>query len=368
MKNLVESEEIYRKLQEHLDQMPVGFPATQSGVEIRILKHLFTPEEANTSLNLSTSPEALNKIYRRFKDSGISKEELEQKLDILVKKGLILGGGALKFLGDRKFYCLSQWVVGIFEFQLNRLTKEFVEDYEEYLYGDFLNEYLNPKTPFQFRTIPIEKSVSVEQQISTYDDLRKIIENSKGPFSVANCICKQERDLLGHSCTITDLRETCIQLEGTALHYIELGYGREITKEEMFRILHKGQEAGLVLNPFNAQNPLSICICCGDCCQIITSLKKFPKPANLIGSNFYAEVDFELCEGCETCTNRCQMDAISLKDNISSVDLNRCIGCGNCVVSCPSNAIHLVKKEIEIVPPKDAPELLREINIKKVSK
>ena len=40
------SDELYRKLQQHLDRMPVGFPATESGVEIRILRQLFTPEEA----------------------------------------------------------------------------------------------------------------------------------------------------------------------------------------------------------------------------------------------------------------------------------------------------------------------------------
>ena len=40
MKN-VEDVDIYRKLQEHLDKYAVGFPATKSGVEIKVLKHLF---------------------------------------------------------------------------------------------------------------------------------------------------------------------------------------------------------------------------------------------------------------------------------------------------------------------------------------
>jgi hypothetical protein len=41
-----ENMEIYRKLQKHLDTLPIGFPPTESGVEIRILKHLFTPKQA----------------------------------------------------------------------------------------------------------------------------------------------------------------------------------------------------------------------------------------------------------------------------------------------------------------------------------
>ena len=34
-------EKVYRDLQKHLDKQAVGFPATKSGVELRILKHLF---------------------------------------------------------------------------------------------------------------------------------------------------------------------------------------------------------------------------------------------------------------------------------------------------------------------------------------
>ena len=42
--NQVESKN-YRKLQEHLDTLPIGYPATESGVELRILEFLFSPEE-----------------------------------------------------------------------------------------------------------------------------------------------------------------------------------------------------------------------------------------------------------------------------------------------------------------------------------
>ncbi len=37
---------IYHKLAKHLNKTPGGFPATESGVEIRILKRLFTEQEA----------------------------------------------------------------------------------------------------------------------------------------------------------------------------------------------------------------------------------------------------------------------------------------------------------------------------------
>jgi len=39
--------DVYARLREHLDELPAGFPATETGVELRILHRLFTPEEAD---------------------------------------------------------------------------------------------------------------------------------------------------------------------------------------------------------------------------------------------------------------------------------------------------------------------------------
>ncbi|MHA1241267.1 MAG: DUF362 domain-containing protein [Promethearchaeota archaeon] len=94
-------------------------------------------------------------------------------------------------------------------------------------------------------------------------------------------------------------------------------------------------------------------------------VKRYPRPADYFTSNFHASVDSETCEGCETCVERCQMEALSLVNNISEVDYDRCIGCGNCVTTCPSDAIKLKKNEKEKVPPKDMDALLQKIMIKK---
>ena len=42
----IQDREIYRKLQENLDKLPIGFPATKSGIDLKVLTHFFTPEEA----------------------------------------------------------------------------------------------------------------------------------------------------------------------------------------------------------------------------------------------------------------------------------------------------------------------------------
>ena len=157
---------------------------------------------------------------------------------------------------------------------------------------------------------------------------------------------------MGESCSQSDIRETCLQFGGEAENYISRGIGRQISKNEVFDILDKAQEAGFVLQPGNSQQTDFICCCCGDCCNILTGLKTFPNPAYYIKARYHAEIDPELCVGCETCIERCQMNAIKMRKETSKVNPKRCIGCGNCVIVCPSEAIQLIKNENA----KDVPE------------
>jgi len=358
--------QIYRDLQKHLDRLPTSYPATESGVEIRILKHLFTPEEAGIATQLSMMPESLTRIYRRVRKSGISIKYLEQVLDRMVHKGCILATKK----NDEKLYSNAMLAIGMYEFQVERLTEDFAKDFLQYLDEAFAEGASKTKIP-QLRTIPIEKSIPTPEkyQISNYDNVRKIIENVSGQIAAANCVCRQTKDLVRESCAKTDLRETCLMLSpNEAEYYIDVGIGHSITKEEALAILEKAQEAGLVLQPVNSQRPEAICCCCGDCCGILASVKKFPRPADFYATNYYAQVDPELCTGCQDCIDRCQLEALVMVNDVASINLDRCIGCGNCVVICESNAIQLHKKAVEVLPPKDTEALYMNIMSKKVGK
>ena len=88
--------DVYRELQQHLDTFPVGYPSTESGVEIRLLKQLFTLDEAKIALHLKFSHkyenfESLNSIFERLDQQGFeyTKDELETHLENLAKKGAI---------------------------------------------------------------------------------------------------------------------------------------------------------------------------------------------------------------------------------------------------------------------------------------
>lgn len=121
-----------------------------------------------------------------------------------------------------------------------------------------------------------------------------------------------------------------------------MGAARQITVEEVLKVLDQAEEAGLVTEPSNSQNPGGLCNCCGECCAILCGLNKLPRPAEVVISNYFATVDPELCTGCETCLERCQMGAIALNDDeVAEINLDRCIGCGLCVTTCTGEALHL---------------------------
>ncbi|MBZ5584893.1 MAG: 4Fe-4S binding protein [Acidobacteriia bacterium] len=340
----METDELYRELQRHLDRMPVPFPATESGVELRILKHLFTPEEARLALCLSAIPEPLEAIRRRAGRMAI--EELRQALERMAEKGSIQKapgkGGPL--------YGKSPLVLGMYEAQVDRLTPEFERDMRAYLDEKFGAALLATQTP-QMRTAPVNKSIEVERAVAQYDDIRAYVEGHPGPFAALNCICRQGKDLTGEPCRQTKERRNCLVLGAAAMVTMDRGISVEVTKEGMLALLEQADREGLVLQPQNTQEPIFVCCCCGCCCGVLTSAKKLPRPAYLFQTDFVAEVDRDACQICGACAPRCQMDAIASGDEPAAVAEERCIGCGLCVTSCPSGALRLRKKEGTKPPP-----------------
>lgn len=342
------SESIYHDLREQLDQYSIGFPATESGVEIKLLKKLFTEDEAGMYLDLTLQLETPEAVAKR---SGRDADETARLLETMAEKGLIF---RLK-RPDSVKYGAVPFVVGSWEFQLGSLDRELALLFEEYFTEVFGKKGIAIEPPM--RTIPVNKSISHSWEVAPYDDLRKILED-KERIAVANCICRVQKGLIGHECEKP--LEVCFMFGAHAEYYVDNGMARWINPDEASKILDGCDEAGLVPQPFNAQNPGGFCNCCGDCCGILRSIKLSPQPAMSVRSSYYAEVDTELCSGCETCIDRCQMDAISMGDDETArIDLERCIGCGLCVTTCPSEALSLLQKSEDSLykPPADGREL-----------
>jgi len=358
--------DVYYKLQQEINKMPVPYSETKSGVEQRLLKHLFTPAEAEIALNLNIMPETLERIYKRVQKSGITttRKELEDVLDNLVEKGAIMGGGMFESKGKGKQYSLAQLAIGMFEFQVDRLTRDFAEDFEQYTNEQFHKDLLSTKTK-QMRTIPVSRSVTPDLRVESYNDIREYVKNLKSDIAVIKCVCRQLGDIIDKPCRHSDIRETCLMLSGVARYIVGAGVGRPITNEEALAILDRAEEAGFVLQPENAQKPKFICCCCIDCCHSLKVLRMHPKPADLFISNYYVTIDLSMCKGCEMCIDRCGMGAISMEGNVAVINRDRCIGCGVCIQACVNEAHRMHKKDKTHIPPKTHDDMYKKIMIER---
>jgi Na+-translocating ferredoxin:NAD+ oxidoreductase subunit B len=332
--------DIYRKLAEHLDNLPGGFPPTESGVELRILRRLFTPEEAELALHLTLIPEEARVIARRAK---IPIADAAGRLDRMARKGLLLD---VRPKDAQPLYLAAQYIIGIWEHQLNNLDTEFIRDMDEYFPTLSKESWKLP----QLRTIPVDRSITPQMEILPYEKAEELVRGQK-KFGVAPCICRREQKMVGKGCGKTE--EACLLFGFAVDYYVRNGIGRVIDLQECLSILKTADEQGLVLQPGNTQKIMNICCCCGDCCGVLRILKKYPKPSSQVFSPFVAFTNPDACEGCGLCVDRCQMEALSIIDEKAVLSVDRCIGCGLCVSTCPTQSLTLVRKpesEQPIIP------------------
>lgn len=342
------TENIYERLAKHLDTLPVPFPATESGVEIRILKRWFSPETAEIALAMNGYPESVSVIAKRL---GREPEALAPILEEMSKKGLIFRISK----GDNRLYNIVPLAEGMWEFHLNDFDKGILNDLNEYMDFFMKTGWYGTKTT-QHRIIPISQSLSGDMEIMPYEQAEQIIKSQK-KISVAYCICRKEEKLLGKGCDHPS--ETCMAFGVGAYYYIENGLGREVTTEEALKIMKNAMDSGLVLQPGNGQNAWSICMCCGCCCALLKALAKMEKPAEVAHTNFYAQVVADECIACGLCEERCPMGAIRMEGDVPVVNRDRCIGCGVCVGICNVAAVKLLQKREQdrYIPPKNVVEM-----------
>lgn len=345
------SNSIYEKVAQVLDTLPNGYPRTESGVEIRLLEKVFTPEEADLFCDLRLTFETPEQIADR---TGREAAGLGEMLNSMWRRGQIFG---IDF-GEVHVYRIIPWVFGIYEFQLNRMDREFAEMCEEYS-SVFGKQFFGNK-PQLMHVVPVEKEVENTQETLPYEQVSAIIEAGKS-FGLNECICKKEKHLLDKGCDKP--LEVCLSIApmpGVFDNHPLIS--KAITKEEAYEVLRTSEEAGLVHLTSNVESGhYYICNCCGCCCGVLRSINELGV-TEAINGNYYAEIDSESCVSCGVCADeRCQIDAIKADGDTYSVIQEKCIGCGLCVSTCPSEAIRLVRKpDAEVVaPPKDEQDWFR---------
>jgi NAD-dependent dihydropyrimidine dehydrogenase PreA subunit len=353
---MTSDDHIYEQLRRHLDRQAIGFPASRKGAHLKVLRHIFTPQEARLAAHLSDRYESAACIFERVTHLAASPDDLARRLDHIVAKG----GLEAKAANGGRLYRNAPLVVGMYELQVGRLTPDFIRDFKTYTGSlRFGLEFIATELP-QMRTIPVAKSIRPHHRAATFDEVAALLEGSPGPFVLLECICRKEKRMAGEACRQTERRETCLGMGDIVETVLMSGSGRRIERREALAVLEANQKDGLVLQPSNTAQAAFVCSCCGCCCGMLRMHRSLPKPVDFWSANFFAVVDPEACNGCGICQHRCQVNAVTVagKDIAARVDLNRCLGCGQCAAGCPREAIVLHKKRPVVEPPRTREELL----------
>ncbi len=329
----VEKKEMYQELTTQLNIPPSERIA-------RVWEMLCDEEEAKLLLAM---PGSVGELAEKV---GKGEEETEKRLDILFRKGVAFDRTKE---GVTRYY-LPRNVLQFHDASIlwADATQPFLDLWQEFMDTEYLDLFKMAKEmglPEFFRVIPVNQSVNPENKLLPHEDAIKIVEEADR-LAVVKCTCR----LAAHRCDAP--LENCMQLNRGADYAIRRGTGREITKEEAKKILREAAEAGLVHEIENKEGMGNvICNCCKCCCMSMPLLREFGIKGVISSSRYLAKVDPESCTLCETCLERCPMEAISLtkgeQEERIQIDNEKCLGCGVCAVTCEGEALLLEQERPE---------------------
>lgn len=321
-------------LREFLDRFPLGFPATDSGIEMEILKRLFSEEEARAAVLLTPFPEPAPAIAVR---AGRDPRTLAVLLEAMSYRGLVfrsVRGGEVR-------YNAAPFMIGIYEYSVGRLDPGLASLYARYYELAYQKEMGASNIP-GFKAVPVDEAVAHDLTALPCRAIEEEIRSAR-KIAVAECICRKEARLTGHGCAHE--LETCLSFGVAAEYYIANGIGREIGAGEALAILRRADEAGLVHASSNVKHLSNICNCCPCCCASMKGMtcrghdrEKYFNPV------YEPVVSAPDCTACGTCRDRCPVSAITMAD-APSFDRDRCLGCGLCATACPARALSMIPRQ-----------------------
>jgi len=316
----------------------VGAPADSNVPEI--ISKLASPEEGEMMLALPATPREL------AEKSQMDEDAAKRRLDDLVIKGLVfrlIKEGQLRYFFARSLGQLHDATnAAVFNHPDWPVREEVLELWEKNAQkmvetirkqGGWPEGASGPR----FRVIPERKAVKDDTGMLSYEDTEAILRNAPA-IAVVNCPCRMYQ--VEHGLNDKPLL-VCLQLtEGSAKYAEEQGVGKRLTLEEGMEVLRLCEDAGLIPSVFGGEKLGFICNCDGQGCG---SLRVGVQTGyfNREKSRYQASVDQELCNGCQTCVERCIFGAIEMvkfpgsKKLKAYVDPEKCYGCGCCVIKCP---------------------------------
>ncbi len=324
---------IYRLLQQKINEYGPGFPASESGVEIQLLEILFSEKDAEFYLKMVPEAEAVEEIAKR---TGADPNDTEKQLVHMLKNGTVLC-----FEKDgRTVYAPAPYIVGIYENlsdEMDENTAKLLEQYHNEAYFKNLADTMK----VGLRYVPVKESLDPTARVFPHDDVIGILK-SKNKIAVIDCPCRKQLEMAGKK-TNKPL-EVCFSFDSYAEYYVEKRkQGRYIDVDEAVAIQELCEKEGLVTQSSIMDDFQIMCHCDKNCIMFRAFENRIPTETFV--SNYYSAIDADSCVGCGVCVERCHPGAIRITDEeFAEVDRSRCIGCGLCVTVCPTEAISLEQK------------------------
>jgi len=336
---------VYKQLREKLHKLPIGMPETDDAYEI--LRTIYTEDEAELALKIPVMDTDLEGIAGK---TGWEAGKLKDKLDHMARKGTVL-----KYTVDGKtMYRLLPSMVGFIETpfwpgKVDDRVRSLSPVWRRYFNEKYAHE-IGDRGQALTRVIPLNIPVKDESQITPFEYLPELLK-SVDYFAVGYCPCRMIARQTGNGCDHSI--DNCLHFGSMGRYMVDHGMGREVSREEVVQILRKANKEGLVHITDNHQGHIeTVCNCCSHACIWLRARRDIKLPNAFKRSNYVAAVETDLCTGCETCADRCPVDAITVTD-ASTVDREQCIGCGVCSPTCPGEAIALQRRpaaEIDAIP------------------
>ena len=298
----------YERLADALDRLANGFARTESGVELRILRKMVSPEEAALAAVMTATPEPVVRIAER---AGVEVRDACRILKGLARRELVWVSSTPGARGFR----LAPFVVGSYEAHMrSRPDAEFAQLVEEY-FGRPETALVMGAQPALQRVVPARAAVKSEW-VLPYDDVRAVLLGARS-FVVGDCVCRVQQGLL-------DSRRCDFPVKACLWFSSSEAAGGEgvVSQAEALDFLDQIEKIGLVHTVSNVAGGRSAtsataAAAAAACCAASTSgasTTRWPRPTTTPRSTP------ESCTACAVCLDRCQVNAISERDGAYVVD------------------------------------------------
>jgi ferredoxin len=365
------------RLQQRLDQHPVGAPAHPALFDI--LKLLFSEDEATIAAQM---PFGFSSTRRLARVLGRDEQALQPVLESMADRGLLFD----LLRKGRSYWYLNPLVIGFFEFTMMRVRqdldqKQIAHKMYEYMFEDpalaFIREVGTGGETQLFRPLVHEENLPEDYvEVLDYERATHLVQEANA-WTVGLCHCRHVALHRGVPCTHSvggreEPMEVCMSFGEPAQYFARRGMGRAIEKAEALDILQGAKAAGLVQLGDNVQRrPTFICNCCDCCCELLEGYRRVKETPFLQTSSYEPVVDHDGgCNRCGVCVKACPINALELAERPDAppseertgpgwrnrtfnlqVDRKYCLGCGVCATKCNRDAITMQPRTRKVHTP-----------------